>query len=42
MQMGGWKNYDTVLKIYTHLAQKDVDKYASEMVDFFNDIKPAE
>ena len=42
MQMGGWKNYDTVLKIYTHLAQKDVDKYASEMVDFFNDIEPAE
>ena len=41
MQMGGWKNYDTVLKIYTHLAQKDVDKYASEMVDFFNDIEPA-
>jgi len=36
MQMGGWKDYNTMLKIYTHLSNKDVDKYGGELREFFN------
>jgi integrase len=39
MQMGGWKDYNTMLKIYTHLSQKDVDRYGDEMREFFNHSK---
>lgn len=35
MQIGGWSDYDTMRKIYTHLSQKDVDKYADEMKQFY-------
>lgn len=37
MSMGGWSDYNTMLKIYTHLAQKDVDSYANEMTEFFDE-----
>ena len=36
MQIGGWKDPTTMHKIYTHLAQKDVDKYGDELRAFFN------
>ena len=39
MQMGGWKDYNTMLKIYTHLAQKDVDNYGGELREFFNNVE---
>jgi len=35
-QMGGWKDLNTMKKIYTHLSQKDVEKYGNEMREFFN------
>ncbi len=35
MQMGGWSNTATMHKIYTHIAQKDVDSYAHQLKDFF-------
>ena len=35
MQIGGWSDYDTMRKIYTHLSQKDVSKYAGEMKQFY-------
>lgn len=35
MQLGGWSDYNTVIKIYTHLAKKDIDKYTDEISSFF-------
>jgi len=35
MQIGGWSDYSTVMRIYTHLAQKDVSKHAQEITQFF-------
>lgn len=35
MQIGGWADHDTMYKIYTHLAQKDIVKYVTEMSKFF-------
>lgn len=37
MAMGGWSDYNTMLKIYTHLMQKDVDSYANEMSRFYDE-----
>ena len=36
MQVGGWSDYLTVRKIYTHLAQRDMLKSQKAMSDFFN------
>lgn len=36
MQIGGWADYNTVMRIYTHLSKKDVDKYSKDIADFFN------
>lgn len=36
MQIGGWSDRETMSKIYTHLSQKDVSKYADEMKQFYN------
>ena len=36
MQIGGWADYGTMRKIYTHLAQKDIVKYEAEITKFFN------
>ena len=35
MQIGGWSDYNTVMKIYTHLSKKDVGKYSEEIKSFF-------
>jgi len=35
MQIGGWSDRETMSKIYTHLSQKDVSKYADEMKRFY-------
>jgi len=35
MKLGGWSDFNTVMKIYTHLAKKDVGKYSSQIKDFF-------
>lgn len=35
MQIGGWSDRETMSKIYTHLSQKDVSKYAEEMKQFY-------
>ncbi len=35
MHIGGWSDYETMRKIYTHLAQKDISKYETELSGFF-------
>lgn len=35
MELGGWANNQTMHKIYIHIAQADVTKYATEMTNFF-------
>lgn len=35
MQVGGWDDINTVMKIYTHLSKKDVGKYTNDLSDFF-------
>ncbi len=35
MQIGGWDDYNTVLKIYTHLAKSDIGKYTADINKFF-------
>lgn len=35
MQMGGWSDMGTMHRIYTHIAQRDVDNYADELRTFF-------
>jgi len=35
MQIGGWKDHETMRKIYIHLSQKDVDKYGNEIKNFY-------
>lgn len=35
MQLGGWSDIQTMHKIYTHIAQKDVVKEASKFTAFF-------
>ena len=37
MQIGGWADLGTVHKIYTHLGQKDIAKYETEISLFFAD-----
>ncbi|MDR1589760.1 MAG: hypothetical protein LBS51_06160, partial [Oscillospiraceae bacterium] len=36
MQIGGWADDKTMRKIYTHIASKDIEKYTSELVKFFD------
>lgn len=36
MQIGGWSDYQTMRKIYTHISQKDADFYKNAMSDFYN------
>lgn len=35
MEIGGWSDDGTMRKIYTHLAQKDIDKRAQDFTNFF-------
>lgn len=36
MQIGGWSDYQTMRKIYKHLAQKDIAKHIAGLTAFFN------
>lgn len=36
MQIGGWSDYQTMRKIYTHISQKDADSYKNAMSEFYN------
>ena len=36
MQIGGWSDYQTMRKIYTHISQKDADSYKNAMAEFYN------
>lgn len=36
MRLGGWADYSTVRRIYTHLADEDAANAASKMKDFFS------
>ncbi|MEM5768615.1 MAG: site-specific integrase [Bacillota bacterium] len=35
MRLGGWSDHNTMRKIYTHLAQKDITKYENQITNFF-------
>lgn len=35
MEIGGWADDGTMRKIYTHLAQRDIDKRAKDFTNFF-------
>lgn len=35
MSIGGWKNYNTVLDIYTHLDRKNVGKHVGKLREFY-------
>lgn len=35
MELGGWSDYMTVQRIYTHIAQQDRDYYRSEIARFY-------
>ena len=35
MKIGGWADDETMHKIYTHLAQKDIAKQAQDFRNFF-------
>lgn len=35
MQIGGWSDLGTVMKIYTHLSQRDIKKHSGELFAFF-------
>lgn len=41
MEVGGWSDYQTMRKIYTHIAKSDVSKYTSQLSDFFSSGKNA-
>ncbi len=36
MEIGGWSDYQTMRKIYTHIAKSDIPKYTEEFKAFFN------
>ena len=35
MEIGGWSDASTMKKIYTHVAQSDIDRYKNAMGDFY-------
>ena len=37
MEIGGWSNPATMHKIYTHIAQSDIDRYKTAMADFYSE-----
>ena len=37
MELGGWSDYRTMKKIYTHISQADIAKRAEQITNFFND-----
>ena len=36
MELGGWANEQTVHNIYTHISQKDIAHFGSELTDYFS------
>lgn len=38
MELGGWSDYGTMRKIYTHLANADRSKYTNAMTEFFSGV----
>ncbi len=36
MQIGGWSDFETMRKIYTHIARSDVSKYTRSIESFFS------
>lgn len=36
MEIGGWSDYETMRKIYTHIAKSDISRYQTEMTEFYN------
>lgn len=39
MEIGGWSDYQTMRKIYTHIARSDVSRYAEQFSGFFSQDK---
>lgn len=35
MEIGGWSDIGTMRKIYTHIAQQDMERYKTKLQDFF-------
>lgn len=35
MEMGGWSDFNTMRKIYTHISRKDIQRYKTAMSDFY-------
>lgn len=36
MQLGGWSDYNTMRKIYTHIAKTDIDESVQQIKNFFS------
>lgn len=41
-EIGGWNDLSTMHKIYTHLAQKDIEKRSRDFSDYFDPEKRKE
>ena len=39
MEIGGWSDIGTMRKIYTHIAQQDMERYKTKLQDFFKKCK---
>lgn len=37
MEIGGWSDYQTMRKIYTHIAQSDISRYTDQFKGFFSE-----
>ena len=35
MKIGGWSDYHTMKKIYTHVSNRDLEKASQPLIDFF-------
>lgn len=42
MEIGGWSDDKIMRKIYTHIAQSDVERYEKEFAGFFHSSAQAE
>lgn len=36
MRIGGWQTDDVMMKIYTHISERDINKSAAAVLDYFN------
>ena len=36
MDIGGWADFTTMRKIYTHISRKDINRYQNAMAEFYN------